>query len=648
MPGIVESSITKPQTILEWFMKQSRITPQYVIALTIVLLSVTLSFFHLFIAFSGSVEAHTFRSTHLCVMLVLAFLMRPLGRNSWREPLNAWFLIDFVCILLIIFIQIYTLYDIDTFIFRRGDLTDWDLRLGTIFLFILLEATRRTVGWAMVLIAALFIAHTAFSDYFWGIFYGPPSSWFTIIDYIFMRENGIFGIPLMVMATYIFLFILFGAFLMESGAGRFFINVALALTGYRVGGPAKAAVLSSALMATVSGSAVANVVTTGSFTIPLMKRIGYRPYFAGAVEACASSGGQIMPPVMGAAAFIIAEFLNRPYLEVALASLIPAAIYFFSIMVQVHFEAKKTNLATLRREELPNLWHEMKQGGHLFLSILVIIGILIAGYTPMLAGYYAILSIFFLSFVNVETRLNPLKILNAMEEGVTKSIPVSVACAAAGIIIGCVFVSGVGMKFTNLIVTIAAGRLWIALILTLIACLILGMGLTTTAVYITVAALVVPALIGMGVEPMAAHLFAFYFGLVSAITPPVALAAFAAAGIANSNPMQTGFYSFRIGLAKYVLPLVFVYDPGMLFIGNGFQIAWSILKGFAGIFMLTVATEGYLYAKVGWAGRLAACLLAYLIFYPSLLTDVPGFAGALLLLGLYRFKSAKTPEEVSA
>jgi TRAP transporter 4TM/12TM fusion protein len=504
------------------------------------------------------------------------------------------------------------------------------------------------VGPAMVIIAGFFIAHTALSDHFFGIFYGPPSSWFTIIDYIFMRENGIFGIPLMVMATYIFLFILFGSLLVGSGAGRFFINVALALTGYRSGGPAKAAVLSSALMATVSGSAVANVVTTGTFTIPLMKRVGYKPYFAGAVEACASSGGQIMPPVMGAAAFIIAEFLNIPYLHVALAALFPAIMYFFSIMVQVHFEAKKRNLATMRREEVPGFWEEVKRGCHLFLSILVIIGILIVGYTPMLAAFWAIVFLFGLSFIRSDTRLSPVRLLAALEDGARKSVPVSVACAAAGIIIGCVFVSGLGLKFTYLIVTIAAGKLWVALILTMFASLILGMGLTTTAVYITVAALVVPSLVEMGVVPVAAHLFAFYFGLVSAITPPVALASFAAAGIAESNPMQTGVTSFRIGLAKYIIPLVFVYDPSMLFVGDPLHIGWGIFKGFLGIFALTITTEGYLFARVGIPGRLLAALLAALIFHPSPMTDPGGLVGLALFYGFYRFRSKRRPVEVAA
>jgi len=635
-------------SVLETFLQRDAKGPHGMLAFIIAVLSVSLSLFHLFIAYSGAVEAHAFRSTHLAFILVLAFLLKPLGRKSWRDPINGWFLVDAVCILLVVFIQIYTLYDLDAFIFRRGDLTDWDIRLGTVFLILLLEATRRTVGWAMVIIASFFLAHTALSDHFIGILFGPPASWFTIIDYIFMRENGIFGIPLMVMATYIFLFILFGSLLVQSGAGRFFINVALALTGYRVGGPAKASVLSSALMATVSGSAVANVVTTGSFTIPLMKRIGYRPYFAGAVEACASSGGQIMPPVMGAAAFIIAEFLNIPYLKVALAAFFPAVIYFFSIMVQVHFEARKRNLATLPREELPRFWDEVKRGGHLFLSILIIIGILLAGYTPMLAAFWAILALFGMSFIRRETRLSPVRLLAAMEDGARKAIPVSVACAAAGIIIGCVFVSGLGLKFTNLIVTIAAGRLWVALVLTMFASLILGMGLTTTAVYITVAALVVPSLVEMGVVPIAAHLFAFYFGLVSAITPPVALASFAAAGIAGSNPMRTGAVSFRIGLAKYILPLVFVYDPGMLFVGDAWQVLWGIARGFLGIYALTITTEGFLFSRVGILGRLLAAASAVLLFYPRVETDVVGVAGLILLVIFYKLRERLPSKEVAA
>jgi len=615
----------KKKSILEWLLAQKRGVFNHPLELGICLLSITLSIYHLFIAYAGSLEAHAFRSTHLAFILILCFLTRPLGRKSWTDPKNGWFAVDLLFVALVIATQVYTLWDLDAFIFRQGDLTDTDIWAGTILLLLLLEATRRAMGWAMVIIAGFFLIQTALSDYFFGIFYGPPSSWFTMIDYLFMRENGIYGIPIMVMATYIFLFILFGAILVRSGAGRFFINVALALTGSKTGGPAKASVVASCLMATVSGSAVANVVTTGSFTIPLMKRIGYRSYFAGAVEACASSGGQIMPPVMGAAAFIIAEFLNIPYLQVALASLFPALIYFFSIFVMVHFEASKRNLATISPKELPNLKEEVKRGGHLFLSILVIVVLMVIGYTPMFAAFWAIISILVLSFLRKETRMSPLDILSALEEGARLAVPVSIACAAAGIIIGCVFVSGLGLKFTNVIISLAGGNLWIALILTMFASLILGMGLTTTAVYITLAALVIPALVKMGVEPISGHLFAFYFGLVSAITPPVALASFAAAGIAGSNPMQTGVHSFRLGIAKYILPFVFVFAPGMLFVGSWHQIILGISGGFAGIYALTVCTEGWIQRKVGWFTRLIMAGCALLFFTPGLSAHWLGF-----------------------
>ena len=614
----LEYKETRKESILEFLLAQKKGLGNYWLEVLVCVTSLSLSVYHLFVGYAGSMEAHAFRSTHLAFIMVLCFVLRPLGRKKWTDPKNAWFAMDMLFVLLTIAIQVYTLWDLDAFIFRGGDPNEWDIVAGSMLMVLLLEATRRSVGWAMVFIVTFFLAQTAFSDYFFWIFYGPPTSWDIMMDFFFMRQDGIYGIPLMVMATYIFLFVLFGAILVRSGAGRFFINVALALTGSRVGGPAKASVVSSCLMASVSGSAVANVVTTGSFTIPLMKRIGYRPHFAGAVEACASSGGQIMPPIMGAAAFIIAEFLNIPYLHVALAGLFPALIYFFSIFVMVHFEARKRNLTTISPDELPSFKDEVKRGGHLFLSIVIIIVLLVIGYTPMFASFWAIISILVLSSLRKETRMSPVDILSALEEGARLAVPVSIACASAGLIIGCVFVSGMGLKFANIIVHLAGGSLWIALILTMIASLILGMGLTTTAVYITLAALVIPALVQMGVAPIAAHLFAFYFGLVSAITPPVALAAFAAAGIAGSNPMVTGVHSFRLGIAKYVLPFVFVFAPGMVFVGNWHQIVLSIIGGFAGIYALTITTEGWLLIGVNWPMRILMAFCALLFFVPAL------------------------------
>jgi TRAP transporter 4TM/12TM fusion protein len=613
------------ESILELLLAQKKGLWNYWLEVMVCVTSLSLSVYHLFVGYAGSMEAHAFRSTHLAFIMVLCFVLRPLGRKQWRDPKNAWFALDMLFVLLTIAIQVYTLWDLDAFILRGGNPNQWDIIAGSILTLLLLEATRRSVGWAMVLIVAFFLAQTAFSDYFFWIFYGPPTPWDTMMDFFFLRQDGIYGIPLMVMATYIFLFILFGAILVRSGAGRFFINVALALTGSKVGGPAKASVVSSCLMASVSGSAVANVVTTGSFTIPLMKRIGYRSHFAGAVEACASSGGQIMPPIMGAAAFIIAEFLNIPYLHVALAGLFPALIYFFSIFVMVHFEARKRNLTTISPHELPSFREEVKRGGHLFVSILVIIVLLVVGYTPMFASFWAIISILVLSSLRKETRMSPVEILSALEEGARMAVPVSIACASAGLIIGCVFVSGMGLKFANIIVYLAGGNLWIALILTMVASLILGMGLTTTAVYITLAALVIPALVHMGVTPIAAHLFAFYFGLVSAITPPVALAAFAAAGIAGSNPMVTGVHSFRLGIAKYILPFVFVFAPGMVFVGSWHQIVLAVIGGFAGIYALTISTEGWLLTKVKWPTRIFTAFCALLFFVPGLNLSLNGW-----------------------
>ena len=639
MPETVVYKEEKNPTIFETLL-QGR-PPHVIVAFVAASLSISLSLYHLFIAYAGTVEAHAFRSTHLAFILVITFLVKPLGRKSWREPYKWYSFIDFLLLTAVIAIQAYSLYDIEAFIFRRGDLTNWDLWIGTAMIFILLEATRRTVGWAMVLISGFFLAHTALSDHFFWIFYGPPNSWHTIVDYLFMRENGIFGIPLMVMATYIFLFILFGAILMESGAGRFFINLALALTGSRRGGPAKASIVASALMATVSGSAVANVVTTGTFTIPLMKRIGYRPRFAAAVEACSSSGGQIMPPVMGAAAFIIAEFLSMPYLKVCAAAFFPAILYFFSIFVMVHFEAAKRDLAMLKKEDLPNAKAELKRGGHLFISLIIIIGLLVIGYTPMYAAFWAIVSVLVLSFIKKETRMSPARLLCALEDGATKALPVSIACACAGIIIGSVFVSGLGLKFTNLIVTISAGRLWLALFLTMIAALVLGMGSTTTAVYITVAALVIPALVKMGVVPIAAHFFAFYFGLVSAITPPVALAAFAAAGISGSNPMETGFSSFRLGIAKYILPFVFVYGPGLVLVGSWYDVFRSVIATTLGLFALTIATEGWLYDRVSPGVRILMIIPSVLLFLPHMHYNFIGF-GVFVGLVLYLRKKHAT------
>jgi len=602
------------------------------------IIAIALAIFHLYVAAFGTPEGRSFRSVHLTVMLTLAIFMFPLFRKSIRDPLvvpgdprnglrMAGFGIDLALVALVIFVEIYTIWDIEAFQLRLGDKYLPDLIVGGILIVLVFEATRRAVGWAMVCVTGFFVFHTLFANHFFGFFYGPPVRFGKFIDTLFVASDGIFGIPLYVCATYIVLFIIFGAVLIRSGAGRFFIDLAVALTGHRIGGPAKAAAVASGFMGTVSGSAVANVVTTGSFTIPLMKNLGYRPRFAAAVEACASSGGQITPPIMGAAAFVMAEFLEVPYTTIIVAAAIPAFLYFATIYFMVHLEADKHNIGSIPKEQLPRVGEVLAGGWHLLIALFVLIYFLLVGYTPMKSAIWGIGTLFALSFINKGTRMSPVDLMAALEAGVRATVPVTIACACAGIIIGSVFVSGLGLKFTQSVIEISHGNLLVLLALTGISAIVLGMGITTTAVYITVAALIVPALIKSGIVPIAAHMFAFYFGVVSAITPPVALASFAAAAIAKTPPMATAVESTRIGIAKYIVPLIFVYDPSLLFVGPLWLTAVATALAMTGLWVLSIGLEGWYRGPINPLQRLAVLIAAGLILLPPLdrIGDFPGY-----------------------
>jgi len=638
----------KTLSLLETVLLDRRLSLPMLVSLFGSIISVTLALFHLYVAAFGTPETRSFLGTHLTVMMVLAILLNPLFRKRWRDPLLepgsprnllrvGGFAVDLVLVGLGLFIQGYTLYDVFEFNMRGGDMLDIDLYLGAIMIVLVLEATRRTVGIAMVLVTIFFIAHSLYTPYFFSFFYGPPTSVEKYIDVIFMRADGIFGIPLMVVSTYILLFIIFGALLIRSGAGRFFIDLAISLTGHRTGGPAKASVVASALMGTVSGSAVANVVTTGSFTIPLMKKLGYRPRFAAAVEACASSGGQITPPIMGAAAFIIAEFLQVNYLVVVVAAAIPAFLYFATIYFMVHLEAEKHGIERIPREMLPRTSKVLKQGWHLLFSLVVLIALLAVGFTAMMSAFWGIVTIVILSFINKSTRMSSVDLLAAMESGVRSTIPVTIACACAGIIIGSVFVSGLGLKFTQSVIDLSGGHLIFLLALTALASILLGMGITTTAVYITLAALIVPSLEQMNVVPMAAHMFAFYFGVVSTITPPVALAAFAGAAIAGTPPMITAFEATKVGISKYLVPFIFVYNPSLVFEGPLWMTAFSAVTALAGVWVMSAGMEGWFYGPLNWLMRAVMLGLAVLCLYPpqydlfmlnGYVATILGFGGA--------------------
>jgi TRAP transporter 4TM/12TM fusion protein len=617
--GQIEYHEVKEASLLETVLRDRGSGLPTIIAAVCAVLAIALALFHLYVAVFGTPETRSFRGTHLTVMLVLALLLNPLFRRSYRDPLRVpgergnalrltGFAIDLVLIGFGLFVQGYTLWDIDGFNMRGGDITHMDLWVGAGFILLVLETTRRTVGWAMVFVSGFFVVHALYSHHFFGFLFGPPTSFRKYIDVIFMRADGIFGIPLMVVATYILLFIVFGALLIRSGAGRFFIDLAISLTGHRTGGPAKAAVVASGMMGTVSGSAVANVVTTGSFTIPLMKRLGYRPRFAAAVEACASSGGQITPPIMGAAAFIIAEFLHVSLITVIISAIIPAFLYYATVYFMVHMEAEKHGVERIPRAQLPSFVVVFKRGWHLLFSLVVLMVLLAIGYSAMMSAFWGIVTIVTLSFVNSTTRMSSVDLFAALESGVRSTIPVTIACACAGIIIGSVFVSGLGLKFTQSVIDLSGGYLLVLLALTAIA-----------------------SLEKMNVVPMAAHMFAFYYGVVSTITPPVALAAFAAAAIAGSPPMSTAFESAKVGITKYLVPFIFVYNPSLIFHGALWMTAFSFVTALAGVWALSSAVEGWLRGRLNALMRVIMLASAILLLYPPQLSFF-GLSGFLVTL----------------
>jgi len=621
----LESQISKAgRSTFEWLLNQRKLSFKCIVAIATVSVALTLCFYHLYTGYFGQVEAHIFRSTHLSFILVLVFLFFPVGRKSWEDKLNWGFLLDLACIGLIIAIEVYILYDFKAFCYRIISPSMMDAVVGAILVVILLEATRRTVGLPMLLVCVFFIAYALHADHFIGILRGPPVSYHRLFSYMLMEEGGIYGIPVMAMASFITLFLIFGTMLLRTGAGRFFLDLAIGLTARRVGGPAKAAVTSSMVMGTMSGSCVANVVTTGSFTIPLMKRVGYRPAFAGAVEAIASTGGQFMPPIMGAAAFIIAAFLGVTYLEVVLRAAIPGALYYLALYFMVDFEARKQGLRTPSEVEVASVHKTLKKGWYHLVSIIVLVTLIVLGYSVSSAALWGIVCVFILSLVSKEKKMTPVGLLITLEEAARTAVPVSVACAAAGLVIGSMDLSGLGLRLSGMIISISGGHLWILLPLTMIMAIILGMGVPTTAVYVIVSALIAPVLVKMGMVEMSAHLFVFYFGVISAVTPPVCLAAYAAAGVAKSNPMRTGYTAVKVGLPCFIVPFLFLYNPGLVLVGSWLDIMLSIPRAVVSIISLAAGVAGWHIKKATLLERGVLVLVSVLLIYPSYLTSILG------------------------
>lgn len=596
------------------------------------IIAISMSVFHLYTAFFGVFQSILQRSAHLAFALLITFaIYRPLKKlNQTKIP---WY--DIAAMILVVVSYSYFIMnatDISSRMSYVMPLTNWEVAVGVIAGIVLLEATRRVVGNALVIIIVAFLIYGIWGHHLSGILSHREFTLMWIIDHLFYTVSGIFSTPLGVSATFIFLFILFGKFLEVSGAGQFFINLSVAGMGKYRGGPAKTAIVASSILGTISGSAVANTVTTGSFTIPLMKKTGYKSPFAGAVEAVSSTGGQIVPPIMGAAAFIIASYLGVPYIDVVVAAIVPAILYYISLYVQVDLRAKRDNLHGLSKEEIPSLKLVLKQGFLFFIPLLIIIVMLVMGYSPMRAGLFAIASVLIVAAVKVATRLSFRQIITALDLGARASLETAIACAAAGFIIGIISLTGIGLKFSSIIINISGGSLFLTLILTMITSIILGMGLPTVAAYIVQVPLTIPALIELGVEPIAAHLFIFYFAIISAITPPVALAAFAAAGIAGSEPMKTGLTALRLGIAAFIVPFMFVYGPSLLLMGDTGTILIAIISAVVGICGIAAAVEGWLIRNATWYERTMLFIGAIMLIHPNVVID---FLGVILLVGAF-------------
>ena len=603
----------------------------------VTVIAILMSVYHLYAGAFGAPEAMMHRSIHLLFTLVLIFLVcMTSGEKQSRGKIG----FD-ILLLLLTFLSIgYLFLNYDYVVTRYPyvhPVSRWDFVMGVIVTLILLEASRRVIGWALPITAAVFLLFALFGNYLPGLLRHTGFNMETIIDQLYLTTEGIFGIPLGVSATYVILFVIFGAFLEESGTGQFFTDFASSLVGGAKGGPGKISVVSSGLFGTISGSAVANVMVDGWLTIPLMKRAGFKKDFAAAVEATASTGGQIMPPVMGAAAFVMAEYTGISYLQICAHAAIPALLYYFALFMAIHFEASRTGLLGVPKEERPILRSVMMTKGHLFVPLAVIVYFMVAGYTPMYACIYATLSVFVVALLRAGTRMGPKKILKALEFGAKNMLPVAAACACAGVIIGVINLTGLGLKFTSLILFIAGDSLIPALIFTMFAGIVLGMGLPTTAAYIVQAALLIPALIKLGVPVIAAHMFVFYFAIISAITPPVAMAVYAAAGISGSNLWRTGLEAMRIGATGFIIPFMFVYGPSLLMIGSTGTIVTTIISSSIGVVALSAGLMGWFLKEATRLERLILVAAALLLIKPGLYTDAVGLVLLIIVILLQKY-----------
>lgn len=582
--------------------------------------------FHIISLIWYPIDPWIFRSIHIMSLSIMGFILVP-GWASAKEKVHA---IDWLCVLGSIFATGYIIYNFDKLIFRAGVMpTPLDFYVALIGVALVLELTRRVSGWSLPILGAVFIAYAFLGPHLPGILYHRGYTFERFFTYIYGLD-GIFSVPIAISSRYIILFIIFSSFLQVSGVGKYFVEWAFSISGHLRGGPAKVAVLASALMGTMNGTSAGNAVATGSLTIPLMKKVGYSPRFAAATEAVASTGGQIMPPIMGAGIFIMAELTGIKYQQIMIAGIIPAMLYFASTYFMVDKEASKLNLHGVPRELLPDFKEIMKRS-YMFIPVVGLFGMLAAGFSVIYSGFIGIIASLMVSWLTKDNRMGLKEVIEGFDKGARGSIQLMAVCASAGIIMGVIALTGIGLKFASLLLNIAGTSEFLAILFAMLISIILGMGMPTTAAYAVAASVVAPGLVRMGIEPLIAHFFVFYYACVSAITPPVALASYAASAISGSDPMKTGFTSFRLGIAAYIVPFMFFYAPAILMIGDPIHIVIRAVTALIGIYALSSAVQGWYWGKVALPIQVILLIASFLLVTKNELLDLLGL-GILALL----------------
>jgi TRAP transporter 4TM/12TM fusion protein len=616
-------------------------------------IAVSFGLFQLYAATFGGVEQYMLRASHLAFALALVALVYPgvRGEPGAASRLSVS-LLDWAFMAVAVWSCIHILLDYDRLMNRiafADPLTTSDLVASIAIVIVVLEACRRVLGWTLVFVAAGFLAYTLFGHLIPGYFGHTRFALQDTLETVYLSGEGIFGIPIGVSATYVFIYIMFGAFIMRLGLMQLFVDFGMALAGRSAGGPAKVAVICSSLFGMISGSGLANAITCGTFTIPLMKRVGYRGHFAAGVEAAASMGGNIMPPIMGAAAFIMADFLRVPYTTVAIAAIVPAILYFLGIGAMVHFEALKRGIGRMPDEDIPKLRTAFVRRGHLLIPIAGLIWFLFTGWSVMFAAVIGIVLCIVVSFFNAQTRMTPARLLAALEWSAMTALPVVTACAVVGIIIAVIAQTGIGVKFAGAIVALGGGKMIFTLIFAMIASLVLGLGLPTTPNYIIAAALTAPALVQFGLPAIAAHFFVFYYGILADITPPTAIAPYAVASIAKADPNKTCLSACMIALSGLIVPFVFAYKPVMLdpmlrLPGSTLSTFLSVsLSAAVGVIMLSAALIGYLRCPATVPERIVLAAGALLLIVPARMADV---IGAALVAVVFAIQTARIRRSV--